>query len=291
MRYEIHAASDPAQAADPGQPALATVLDPLYLPRTRWRQDGPNYWAIHAIHSVTGERLVGPVWRFDTLPADAPYDSVLAPFMDFTWVQRTTPLATYGFDSTDSKRLLASITDGTLDYVRIWYEQKQYPVGRYGVTDSEPLNGFDYLYAVTSIAETRTPFAGFERVDRFESPLAWDFQQRVVPRVESRADASQVWVVPNPFRAKADWDRAPAYGDRLTRHLDFMGLPRARCTIQVWTLAGDLVTTIDHDGTQGSGQAPWNLVSRNGQEVASGVYLFTVQSSLGSSRGRFVVIR
>jgi hypothetical protein len=91
VRYEIHVASDPAQAADPGQPALATVLDPLYLPKTRWRQDGPNYWAIHAIHSTTGERMVGPVWRFDTLPADAPYDSVLAPFMDFTWVQRTTP--------------------------------------------------------------------------------------------------------------------------------------------------------------------------------------------------------
>jgi hypothetical protein len=90
VRYEIHVASDTAQAADPNQPALATVLDPLYLPRTRWRQDGPNYWAIHAIHSVTGERLVGPVWRFDTLPADAPYDSVLAPFLDFTWVQRTT---------------------------------------------------------------------------------------------------------------------------------------------------------------------------------------------------------
>lgn len=88
-RYEIHVASDPAQAADPGQPALATVIAPVYLPRVRWRQDGPNYWAIHAIHTVTGERLVGPVWRFDTVPADAPYDSVLAPFVDFTWVQGT----------------------------------------------------------------------------------------------------------------------------------------------------------------------------------------------------------
>jgi hypothetical protein len=205
--------------------------------------------------------------------------------------ERWEALATYGYDTADSKRLLAGITDSTLDYTRIWYEQKQYPVGRYVVTDPEPLNGFDYLYAVTSIAETLTPFAGFLRADRYESPLAWDFGQRVVPRVEARADAPQVWVVPNPFRAKADWDRPPTYGDRLTRHLDFMGLPRARCTIQIWTLAGDLVATIDHDGTQGSGQAPWNLVSRNGQEVASGVYLFTVRSELGDARGRFVVIR
>jgi hypothetical protein len=205
--------------------------------------------------------------------------------------ERWEALATYGYDLADSKVLLSSITDSTLDYERIWYEQKQYPVGRYVVNDSEPLNGFDYLYAVTSLVETRTPFAGFERVDHFESPLAWDFGQRVTPRIEARPDAPQVWVVPNPFRVKADWDRSPTYGDRLTRHLDFMGLPKARCRIQIWTLAGDLVQTIEHDGTQGSGQAPWNLVSRNGQEVASGVYLFTVQSSLGNARGRFVVIR
>jgi len=91
VHYEIHVAPDSAGAADPGRPALATVLDALYVPRSRWRQDGPNYWAIHAVHTVTGERMVSPVWRFDTFPADAPYDSVLAPFSDFTWVQRTTP--------------------------------------------------------------------------------------------------------------------------------------------------------------------------------------------------------
>ena len=70
-----------------------------------------------------------------------------------------------------------------------------------------------------------------------------------------------------------------------------MGLPRARCRIRIWTVAGDHVATIDHDGTKGLGQAAWNLVSRNGQEVASGIYIFTVESPLGNARGRFVVIR
>ncbi len=200
-------------------------------------------------------------------------------------------LATYGYDEADSKVLLATVTDTTLDYTRIWYEQKHYPVGRYVVRDREPLNGFDYFYTVTSVVETRTPFAGFERIDRFESPLVVEFEERVTPRVEARGDALGVWVVPNPFRARADWDRPAVYGDRLTRHLDFMGLPRARCTIRIWTVAGDHVATLDHDGTQGSGQRAWDLVSRNGQEVASGIYLYTVESSLGNGRGRFVVIR
>jgi len=128
-------------------------------------------------------------------------------------------------------------------------------------------------------------------VDRYESPLSVQFDDRVAPQAEAHADARGVWVVPNPFRATAGWDRPPIYGDRLTRHLDFMGLPRAHCTITIWTVAGDRVATLDHDGTTGIGEAAWNLVTRNGQEAASGVYLFTVESSLGNSTGRFVVIR
>lgn len=39
------------------------------------------------------------------------------------------------------------------------------------------------------------------------------------------------------------------------------------------------------------GQARWNLISRNGQDIVSGIYLFVVESSQGSQRGKFVVIR
>jgi len=39
------------------------------------------------------------------------------------------------------------------------------------------------------------------------------------------------------------------------------------------------------------GQARWNLISRNGQDVVSGIYLFTVDSSEGTQRGKFVIIR
>jgi hypothetical protein len=39
------------------------------------------------------------------------------------------------------------------------------------------------------------------------------------------------------------------------------------------------------------GQARWNLISRNGQDVVSGIYLFTVNSDQGVQRGKFVIIR
>jgi hypothetical protein len=73
--------------------------------------------------------------------------------------------------------------------------------------------------------------------------------------------------------------------------VDFCGLPRSPSTIRIYTVAGDLVARVDHDGSGGDGQASWNLISRNGQEIESGVYLFTVDSPLGQSIGRFVVIR
>jgi hypothetical protein len=198
----------------------------------------------------------------------------------------------YAYTTANGEVLLSGVTDTTLDYERILYEKPLYPIGRYVVRDTTVKDGFPYLYAVTSVYElvTRAPDgAPWRRV--LESPLIATFDQVVTPHVRARARAGQVWVVPNPFRAHADWDLPPVDGDRLTRHLDFMGLPRARAVIRIWTVAGDFVAQLDHDGSNGDGQAPWDLISRNGQEVESGIYLFTVDSPLGHQVGRFVVVR
>ena len=60
------------------------------------------------------------------------------------------------------------------------------------------------------------------------------------------------------------------------------------------TLAGDLIQTLDHDGYSEGGSTTWNLVSRNGQEVVSDIYLYSVHSDVHGFEpfhGRFVVIR
>ena len=126
--------------------------------------------------------------------------------------------------------------------------------------------------------------------DSLNSDFA-SFEDRVVPHAAARSAAGEVWVVPNPYRLNAAWERQPVPGDPFTRHVDFMELPRTRCTIRIYTLAGDLVQTIDHDASGGNGQAAWNLISRNGQDVESGVYLFTVSSALGHQTGKFVLMR
>jgi hypothetical protein len=35
----------------------------------------------------------------------------------------------------------------------------------------------------------------------------------------------------------------------------------------------------------------WNLISRNGQKIVSGIYLFSVDTDLGREVGKFVIIR
>ncbi|MBI1798790.1 MAG: hypothetical protein HYR73_03800 [Candidatus Eisenbacteria bacterium] len=213
-------------------------------------------------------------------------ESLLPPLQNWALVHA------YGFDQLNSEKLLSSITDTTIDYERILYERKHYPVGRYRDVDSTALNGFDYLYVVSTVMDfsyiSRT---GLPQLRRIESPIVAAFDQRVVPHRSALSTGNGVWVVPNPFRAHAGWDRPVVPGDPLTRHIDFMGLPRAQATIRIYTVAGDLVAQLQHDGSRGDGEASWDLISRNGQETESGIYLFTVESNLGREIGHFVVIR
>jgi hypothetical protein len=186
---------------------------------------------------------------------------------------------------------LSSITDPTVVSDGSVYGNPHFPVGRYRYVDPEVRAGFDYLYVVTTVFTKLTLIAGAPVLAELESPLTASFDDRVVPHVAAKPSPGAVWVVPNPYHGGASWERSAIPGDPFTRHLDFFGLPRARATIRIYTLAGDLVQTIVHDGANGDGQAPWNLISRNGQEVESGVYLFTVESPLGHQVGKFVLMR
>jgi hypothetical protein len=201
-------------------------------------------------------------------------------------------IASYSGGTGNGEQPISTVTDSTVDYERILYEQKLYPVGRYRYVDREVLNGFDYVYVVTTMHTTGIPEDnGVVQKVLVETPLIASFADRVTPHAAAASSAGKVTVVPNPFRASAEWDRRPVFGDPLPRHIDFMHLPRDHSTIRIYTLAGDLVRTLEHDGSSGDGQASWDLISRNGQDVESGIYLFTVESAMGHQVGKFVVVR
>jgi len=200
-------------------------------------------------------------------------------------------LGVYRVDPDEGGLPLGGITNGTIAPDGGDAGGPHYPVGRYQLTDARALDGFDYHYVVTTLLREIPSPAATRPPQEYESPFFASFDDRVVPHAAARPRAGQAWVVPNPYRAHAAWERQAVPGDVFTRHIDFMGLPDGRCTIRIYTLAGDLVQTIEHDARGGDGEAAWNLISRNGQDVESGVYLFTVSSPLGHQVGRFVVIR
>ena len=133
---------------------------------------------------------------------------------------------------------------------------------------------------------------------RFKTASLWHTD--AVPHSSSQTsdeyDEEEIYAVPNPVTAEsmAAWTLGPVNDDASGLKVEIRNLPACRSTIRIFTISGDLVYITDHDGRSGNGTVAWNLVSRNGQDVTSGVYLFSVRPHDGSFSqkvGKFVIIR
>lgn len=170
--------------------------------------------------------------------------------------------------------------------------------------DEKLHNGFSYYYAVTArdhlltrLGDQYVPTGVGTEADPSNNST------RVQPRPEAQSAAQRrehggnIYVFPNPATREALAEFLPQdpSGDNPTGvRVMFNNLPRAHNTIRIYTVSGDLLETVYHDGTDGDGSATWNLMTRNGQEVVSGIYLYAVHSDRDGFepfRGRFVVIR
>ncbi len=104
-------------------------------------------------------------------------------------------------------------------------------------------------------------------------------------------DLNDVAVVPNPYAAAASWEPTTQQVGRGERRVYFIHLP-AKCTIRIYTISGNLVQTIYHNSTLANGQEPWDLTSKDGMDIAFGIYIYQVDAgSLGQKIGRFALIK
>ncbi len=108
----------------------------------------------------------------------------------------------------------------------------------------------------------------------------------------AEADMDDIIVVPNPYVATNSFEPAnPFRAGRGERRIYFMNLPQ-KCTVRIYTVTGSLVQTLDHDSFQDDGQLAWDLVSRDGMNIAYGVYIYHVTApGVGEHIGRFAVIK
>ena len=107
----------------------------------------------------------------------------------------------------------------------------------------------------------------------------------------AQTDLAKVAVVPNPYAGAASWEPATTSVGRGERRVFFIHLPRT-CSIRIYTIAGRLVQTLEHASSIDDGQESWNLVSRDGMDIAFGVYVFHVDApGIGTMIGKFAVLK
>ncbi len=111
---------------------------------------------------------------------------------------------------------------------------------------------------------------------------------------------SNVYVFPNPYRDD-EWYRVNGYEglgeeNRIrnrVRKVTFGNLP-SRCTIQIYTLDGDLIKEIDHNVDSIdplSSYHEWDLISRNVQIIVSGLYYWVVEDENGNTQiGKLAIL-
>ena len=117
----------------------------------------------------------------------------------------------------------------------------------------------------------------------------------------ARADTTyklHVKVVPNPYVVFNAWEKSTDQ-----RYVRFTHLPN-ECTIRIYTVAGDLVRVIKHVDTKTQpldqgGTETWDFTNESpgstgtavsGQLVASGIYVFHVESKVGEQVGKLAFI-
>lgn len=171
-------------------------------------------------------------------------------------------------------------------------------------TDVGLLNNFEYYYAVTAFSKPDV-VTGLQEL---ESNLKQSTVV-VIPGTQIPETVGEVFVVPNPYRGDVRYDSfSPPWErpnpirnlnnepgkDRWTefdRRLQFVNVP-SPSRIKVYTIAGDLVQTLEHNNPN-RGIVDWNLTSSVNQAISSGIYLYTVED-LKSGKiqvGKFVVIK
>jgi hypothetical protein len=171
-----------------------------------------------------------------------------------------------------------------------------------------PRKGTEYYVAVTAF-DRGMPSVD---LDYLESGRDADANMQVFfPGSVAKEKMDNIMVIPNPYigRSKFDGRRENDEKGDKSRRLWFVNLPYS-CTIRIYTLAGDLVQQLDHEGASetdiitisraspykgmsATGMHSWNLLTKNNQIIAPGVYLFSVENKTDGKIkvGKFVVVK
>ena len=149
-----------------------------------------------------------------------------------------------------------------------------------------PHNGLPYFYSVTRFNRHYLNGAVFDELlnsidEGFYRDPGTTLPTAIVTQARARADnplLDDVYVVPNPYEeGKVQWERFTS------PHLEFRNLP-GEAKISIYSVAGDLVRVLQH-GKDKYGESrdasEWDLKNSSGRNVATGVYVYQVETPSG----------
>ncbi len=234
-------------------------------------------------------------YRYDPLkkamPASVKRDMIETMKQYMTEYPNSTPPCPQGVTTEvcDTLFHLAAFEVGNLNDGRQYYRYVDRSIHR----------GRPYFYSVTAGDYAIDEGTGRRVTGKVGDPASnFVFIEPGVPsQLDYAYDEGEVYVVPNPATTASmqPWALAPNNDDPTGIKVEFRNLPSDRGTIRIYTLAGDLVEELPFDGRAGAGTMKWDLVSRNGQDVTSGVYIYSIETDTNAAFkrkiGKFVVIR
>jgi len=144
----------------------------------------------------------------------------------------------------------------------------------YEYFDEDPVFKLGELryYSVVSV-DDKGNFSGRTNITRHE---------KNVGAVDKMAE---VFVAPNPFNIESGFGGKVGAEDKI----GFYGLPE-KCTIRIFSYGGQLIQTIEHDEPVYT--TAWFQVTRNEQEIASGIYLYVITTPDGDrASGKFIIVK
>jgi len=108
----------------------------------------------------------------------------------------------------------------------------------------------------------------------------------------AKASLDEIKVVPNPYVVTSLYDPQNPYSTgRGLRKIQFIHLPQ-QCTINIYTVDGSLVRTIEHNASMRDGSEEWNLQNKDNMEVAYGVYVYHIDApGIGEHVGKIMLIK
>ncbi len=241
-----------------------------------------------ALDSARLQPADGPLWP-NLNPKDGAY-TIPTPVPAPALLIENTPQANVKInwnrevESFDHPRLTGQLTAfriwRSLSGMGPWEMLAEVPVG-----DVNADNIYEYLDIEDSFRVGEARYYSVTTVDENGIQSGRTNITRHVKNIGSVTEMDKVYAVPNPFVDKSGFTG----GGEEEGRIGFYGLPR-KATIRIYSYAGQLVEIIEHD--EAVYQTPWFQVSRNDQDIASGIYFYIVTTPDGDqTSGKFMVIK